>query len=89
MYTSTSFRITSVNSTLVCIKCSNLQSIIDNADNIGVNIQSVISNKADAFGLQRAKNAHKTKDRVTRTPLKTGGELNYHTITIMMAPCPV
>ena len=36
---------------------SNLQSIIDNADNIGVKIECVISNKADAFGLQRAKNA--------------------------------
>ncbi len=36
---------------------SNLQSIIDNADSIGVKIQSVISNKANAFGLERAKNA--------------------------------
>jgi hypothetical protein len=36
---------------------SNLQSIIDNADNIGIKIQSVISNKADAFGLERAKKA--------------------------------
>ena len=36
---------------------SNLQSIIDNAENIGVKIKCVISNKADAFGLQRAKNA--------------------------------
>ncbi len=36
---------------------SNLQSIINNADNIGVKIKCVISNKADALGLQRAKNA--------------------------------
>ncbi|SMN10797.1 Phosphoribosylglycinamide formyltransferase [uncultured Candidatus Thioglobus sp.] len=34
---------------------SNLQSIIDNAADIGIKIESVISNKADAFGLQRAK----------------------------------
>ncbi len=36
---------------------SNLQSIIDNAKDIGIKIQCVISNKADAFGLQRAKDA--------------------------------
>lgn len=33
---------------------SNLQSIIDNADDIGVKIACVISNKIDAFGLERA-----------------------------------
>lgn len=37
---------------------SNLQSIIDNAEDIGVKIQCVISNKADSFGLTRAKNAN-------------------------------
>ena len=36
---------------------SNLQSIIDNAELINLDIQSVISNKADAYGLERAKNA--------------------------------
>lgn len=36
---------------------SNLQSIIDNAENIGVTIECVISNKVDAFGLERAKKA--------------------------------
>ncbi|CAC9455329.1 Phosphoribosylglycinamide formyltransferase [Bathymodiolus heckerae thiotrophic gill symbiont] len=36
---------------------SNLQSIINNADNIGIKIDCVISNKIDAFGLERAKNA--------------------------------
>ena len=36
---------------------SNLQSIIDHADNIGIHIRCVISNKANAFGLQRAKKA--------------------------------
>ena len=37
---------------------SNLQSIIDNANDIGIKIECVISNKADAFGLQRAKKAN-------------------------------
>lgn len=46
---------------------SNLQAIIDDADNIGVNIQSVISNKADAFGLQRAKNAGITTQVIEHT----------------------
>jgi phosphoribosylglycinamide formyltransferase-1 len=36
---------------------SNLQSIIDNADNIDLTISCVISNKADAYGLERAKQA--------------------------------
>jgi phosphoribosylglycinamide formyltransferase-1 len=49
---------------------SNLKSIIDNADDIGVNIQSVISNKADTFGLQRAKNAGQSICIITR--------VNYH-----------
>ena len=36
---------------------SNLQSIIDQADSIGLNISAVISNQAQAYGLQRAKQA--------------------------------
>ena len=36
---------------------SNLQSIIDNSADIGIDISCVISNKVNAFGLQRAKNA--------------------------------
>jgi phosphoribosylglycinamide formyltransferase-1 len=36
---------------------SNLQSLIDKSSAIGIQIQAVISNKADAFGLKRAKNA--------------------------------
>lgn len=36
---------------------SNLQAIIDNSNNIGVEISCVISNKKDAFGLKRAQNA--------------------------------
>jgi phosphoribosylglycinamide formyltransferase-1 len=37
---------------------SNLQSLIDNADNISLEIQAVISNKATAYGLQRAKQSN-------------------------------
>lgn len=37
---------------------SNLQSIIDNAQNIGVKIECVISNEINAFGLERAKKAN-------------------------------
>jgi phosphoribosylglycinamide formyltransferase-1 len=36
---------------------SNLQSIIDNSEKIGVKIACVISNNPNAFGLERAKNA--------------------------------
>jgi len=37
---------------------SNLQSIIDNADTIDLEIKSVISNNPQAYGLERAKNAN-------------------------------
>lgn len=37
---------------------SNLQAFIDQADKLNINIKAVISNKANAFGLQRAKKAH-------------------------------
>ncbi len=46
---------------------SNLQSIINKADDIGVNIQSVISNKADAYGLKRAKDAGITTQVIEHT----------------------
>lgn len=36
---------------------SNLQAIIDRAHELGVEIRAVISNRADAFGLQRARDA--------------------------------
>ncbi len=36
---------------------SNLQSIIDNASEIDLNISCVISNNSDAYGLKRAKKA--------------------------------
>ncbi|CAC9969422.1 Phosphoribosylglycinamide formyltransferase (EC 2.1.2.2) [uncultured Gammaproteobacteria bacterium] len=50
---------------------SNLQSIIDNADNIGIKIQSVISNKADAFGLERAKKAGIATQVISHTQFAT------------------
>lgn len=37
---------------------SNLQSLIDNAEKIDLDIQAVISNKEDAYGLKRAQSAH-------------------------------
>jgi hypothetical protein len=33
------------------------------------------------------KHTHKTKDRVTRTPLKTGGELEYEILVILFDKC--
>ncbi len=50
---------------------SNLQSIIDNADNIGIKIQSVISNKANAFGLERAKKAGIATQVISHTQFAT------------------
>jgi len=43
---------------LISGKGSNLQSIIDNASKIDLQICCVISNKAEAFGLKRAKKAN-------------------------------
>ncbi len=37
---------------------SNLQSLIDNAEKIDLDIQAVISNKENAYGLKRAQNAN-------------------------------
>lgn len=50
---------------------SNLQSIINNADNIGIKIDCVISNKADAFGLERAKNADIATKIIDHTQFST------------------
>jgi len=50
---------------------SNLQSIIDKADDIGVNIECVISNKADAFGLERAKKANIPTKFIDHTKFKS------------------
>ena len=37
---------------------SNLQAFIDQADGLNINIKAVISNKADAYGIERAKQAN-------------------------------
>ena len=37
---------------------SNLQAFIDQADDLNINIKAVISNKADAYGIERAKQAN-------------------------------
>ncbi len=50
---------------------SNLQSIIDNANDIGINIKCVISNKVDAFGLNRAKKAGIATQFIDHTQFKT------------------
>ncbi len=50
---------------------SNLQSIIDNANDIGINIECVISNKANAFGLERAKKAGIATQFIDHTQFKT------------------
>lgn len=50
---------------------SNLQSIIDNADDIGIKIESVISNKADAFGLERAQKAGIATKFIDHTQFET------------------
>lgn len=42
---------------LISGRGSNLQALIDNADKSGIDIRAVISNRADAFGLQRAEAA--------------------------------
>lgn len=50
---------------------SNLQSIIDNANDIGINIECVISNKANAFGLERAKKAGIATQLIDHTQFET------------------
>jgi hypothetical protein len=35
---------------------------------------------------KRTKHTHKTKDRVTRPPLKTGGELRYSEREVVSSP---
>ncbi|MBE8189963.1 MAG: phosphoribosylglycinamide formyltransferase [Candidatus Thioglobus sp.] len=50
---------------------SNLASIIQNAEKIGIKIECVISNKADAFGLKRAANANITTAIIDNFNFKT------------------
>ncbi len=59
---------------------SNLQSIIDNADDIGINIECVISNKVDAFGLNRAKKAGIATQFIDHTQFKTREDFDQELI---------
>ncbi|SFV87703.1 Phosphoribosylglycinamide formyltransferase [hydrothermal vent metagenome] len=55
---------------------SNLQSLIDNANDIGINIACVISNKANAFGLERAKKAGITTQFIDHTQFETRADFD-------------
>ena len=50
---------------------SNLQSIIDNAEEIDLDIQAVISNKEDAYGLKRAQDANIPTHTLNHTQFST------------------
>ena len=50
---------------------SNLQSLIDNAEKIDLDIQAVISNKEDAYGLKRAQNANITTHVINHKTFST------------------
>ena len=62
---------------------SNLQSLIDNAKNIDLEICSVISNKEDAFGLKRAKRANITAHFVDPNLYKSREGFDKQLITII------
>ena len=62
---------------------SNLQSLIDNAKNIDLEICSVISNKEDAFGLKRAKRANITAHFVDPNLYKSREDFDKKLITII------
>jgi len=55
---------------------SNLQSIIDNAELINLDIQAVISNKANAYGLERANNANITTHILDHLPFPSREEFD-------------
>ena len=55
---------------------SNLQSIIDNSKEIDLNISSVISNKADAYGLERAKKANIKTDVIEHNDFNSREEFD-------------
>lgn len=55
---------------------SNLQSLIDNADDIGIKITCVISNVEDAFGLSRAKTANIPTRVITRGKFSTNAQFD-------------
>ncbi|MDA8692098.1 phosphoribosylglycinamide formyltransferase [Candidatus Pseudothioglobus singularis] len=62
---------------------SNLQSLIDNAKKIDLEICSVISNKEDAFGLKRAKRANITAHFVDPNLYKSREDFDKKLITII------
>jgi phosphoribosylglycinamide formyltransferase 1 len=62
---------------------SNLQSLIDNASKIDLEICSVISNKEDAFGLKRAKRANITTHFVDPNHFKSREDFDKKLITII------
>jgi phosphoribosylglycinamide formyltransferase 1 len=62
---------------------SNLQSLIDNARKIDLEICSVISNKEDAFGLKRAERANITTHFVDPNLYKSREDFDSQIITII------
>ena len=62
---------------------SNLQSLIDNAKKIDLEICSVISNKKDALGLKRAKSANITAHFVDPNLCKSREDFDKQLITII------
>ena len=62
---------------------SNLQSLIDEARKIDLEICSVISNKEDAFGLKRAKHANITAHFVDPNRFKSREDFDNQLITII------
>ena len=62
---------------------SNLQSLIDNARKIDLEICSVISNKEDAFGLKRAERANITAHYVDPNLYKSREDFDKKLITII------
>ena len=50
---------------------SNLQSLIDHAEKIDLDIQAVVSNKEDAYGLKRAQNANITTHVINHKTFST------------------
>ncbi|MDC0491869.1 phosphoribosylglycinamide formyltransferase [Candidatus Pseudothioglobus singularis] len=62
---------------------SNLQSLIDNAKKIDLEICSVISNKEDAFGLKRAERANITTHFVDPNRFKFREDFDKKLITII------
>lgn len=62
---------------------SNLQSIIDNAQAIGLDLCAVISNKADAYGLERAKKANIPTHVIDHTQFNSRAEFDTQLSTII------